>query len=535
MKRSKTLLALCVILAGFFLFWSVAEFYYAMGKDKVPQTGLKSLQTAGKLFPFQPAYPGEAGFALMEHGTRDEDPAEVKASIPFFLVALKRNPLDYRSRYYLAKAYLQFSALNNDYFERGVSELKRAARIRGSNKQIALDCSKVFLSLWPLLEEEDRGFAGSLIANSMPALSWEDFSPLLEMWSLYVQDARLLKTILSRRPDFFGPAANQLVAAGIPLSERWKLLDLYEVYSLDAGERLYNEKLLNNEMDAEQARQLFNHLNIRGYFRLHPDSQMSVDKLHRLQRQLLLEIISGMLSDPGTEAAPKAAFQLREYIERFIAVHADLNGLDELQKLLEEKQYFKANDFPSLRLKTLISYKKGDYGGVIAEIEALRKGISFVRKEQAADYTDILLLLIDSYYSTKLLTAAEAIAAELYKEQPDNSDVLWRVLRVQKILGDEGAPDRELNEKLAVVEKSRFLTVTKPNVTYDVYLFNQPWIEITMDPALLAQLKPKQLVQVFVNNKIAFESYVDGLPAKIAIGPKFVEIESKVKVQITVI
>ncbi len=128
-----------------------------------------------------------------------------------------------------------------------------------------------------------------------------------------------------------------------------------------------------------------------------------------------------------------------------------------------EKNYFKDNDFPSLHLKTLISYKKGDYSDVISEIESLRKGISFVKKEQAADYTAILLLLVDSYYSSKLLTAAEAVAAELYKEQPDNPDILWRVLRVQKILGSEGAPDKVLNEKLAVVENSRFLTVAKPN------------------------------------------------------------------------
>ena len=152
-----------------------------------------------------------------------------------------------------------------------------------------------------------------------------------------------------------------------------------------------------------------------------------------------------------------------------------------------------------------------------------------------ADYTNILLLLVDSYYSSKLLTAAEAIARELFQSQPDNPDLLYRVRRVQKILGDEGAPDPVLNEKLAVVENSRFLTVARANSGFDVFLFNQPWIEIVIDPALMATLKPKQLLQVFVDDKIAFESYVDGLPAKIAIGPPFVAIESKVRVQVSVI
>ena len=85
-----------------------------------------------------------------------------------------------------------------------------------------------------------------------------------------------------------------------------------------------------------------------------------------------------------------------------------MNDLDELQKLLEENNYFKDNDFPSLYLKTLIAYKKGSYSDIISEIEALRKSISFVKKEQLADYTNILLLLVDSYYSSKLLTAAES-------------------------------------------------------------------------------------------------------------------------------
>ena len=82
---------------------------------------------------------------------------------------------------------------------------------------------------------------------------------------------------------------------------------------------------------------------------------------------------------------------------------------------------------------------------------------------------------------------------------------------------------------------SRFLNVVSANGLYDVYLFNQPEIEITFDPAFIAKLKPKQLVQVFVDGKIAFESYVDGLPEKIVIGQPFVGIESKVKVQVTII
>lgn len=531
MKRDKLSVILFLLLGLFFSAWTAAEVFFAFGRDKVPEKGLKSLTMATRLFPLVYAYPGEAGFALMEKGTRDNDASQVQAAMPYLRLALKRNPLDYRSRYYLAKAYLRLSAVGNDYFDRGVAELKRAARVRGSNRQIALDCSKMFFSLWPLLEEDDQRFATDLLTRAMPFLSWEDFSPLLESWTLYVQDPPLLNTLLTARPEFYGPAANQLVSAAIPLAWRWQLLDLYEQYSLDASERLFNEKRLNNELDKEQAVQILRHLTVRGFFRLQPGSQFKPEKLEELQRQLLLEIIAGMLAEPE----PGAGAPLREYIERFVREHSALGALKELQRLLAEGGYFRENDFPSLRIKTLIANRMGDHAGVIADVEALRKGISFVKKEQAADYTDILLLLVDSYYSSKLMTAAEAVAGELVREQPDNMDVLWRVLRVRKILGSEGAVDKPLEEKLARVENSRFINVSRTSETFAAYLFGQPQVEIAIDPALREKLQPQQLVQVFVDDKIAFESYAEGLPEKVVIGTPFVDIESKVKVQVNVL
>lgn len=531
MKRDKLSVILFLLLALFFSAWTAAEVFFAFGKDKVPENGLKPLSTATRLFPLNSAYPGEAGFALMEKGTRDNDASQVQAAMPYLRLALKRNPLDYRSRYYLAKAYLRLSAVGNDYFDRGVAELKRAARVRGSNKQIALDCSKMFFSLWPLLEEDDQRFATDLLTRAMPSLSWEDFSPLLERWTLYVQEPELLNSLLKERADFYGLAANQLLAAGIPLSWRWQLLDLYEQYSLDAGERLLNEKQLNNELDKEQAVQILRHLAVRGYFRLQPGSQFKPEKLEALQRQLLMEIIAGMLVEPE----PGASASLRDYIERFVREHSALGALKELQRLLADGGYFKENDFPSLRIRTLIANRMGDHAGVIADVEALRKGISFVKKEQAADYTDILLLLVDSYYSSKLMTAAEAVAGELVREQPDNMDVLWRVLRVRKILGAEGALDKALEEKLARVENSRFINASRTSEMFAAYLFGQPQVEITLDPTLRAMLRPQQLVQVFVDGWIAFESYAVELPEKIVIGTPFVDIESRVKVQVNIL
>ncbi len=53
--------------------------------------------------------------------------------------------------------------------------------------------------------------------------------------------------LLKRKPEFFGPAADQLVAAAIPMEQRRQLLALYEVHTLDALERRYNELSLQGD------------------------------------------------------------------------------------------------------------------------------------------------------------------------------------------------------------------------------------------------------------------------------------------------
>jgi len=532
MRSSKLFAFFALLTALFFLAQFAAELSFrfapisGLGREKAG-SGLKGLSLSSRLLT-------DAAFAMLEAGSESEDSDKaVRASMTLLRRSLKRNPLDYQARYYLSKAYLRFSAVDNDHFELGVRELRRAAAIRGSNKFIAVDCARVFFSLWPLLEQEDREFAADLLAGVMPALSWPEFSPLVDMWALYVQDAPLLMRLLQMKPDFFGPAAEQLVAAGIPLPKRWEMLALHEAHALDSLERRYNEFGLQGGIGADDARALLSRARaIQGYHRLHNGASFDEKKLVKLRRALLIDVISGMIADAGD--VPGQAARLRELIEYYIAEHSGLNELDELQKLLLERGYFRENDFPSLRLKTTIAFRKADHGGVIAEIEALRHGISFVRKEQADDYTAILLLLIDSYYSTKLMTAAEAVAGELLREQPDNPDILWRVLRIQGVLGVEGVQDMELQARLAAVRDSRFLTVGRAGIPFHAYLFNQPEIEIALDPALRSGLKAGQLVQVFADGKIAHESYAGDLPEKIVVGPPLARIESKIRVEVLV-
>jgi len=93
MKRSKALIAAALVMGIFFLFQFAAEFFFALGKDKIPEIGLKNLQMSMKLFPLSAQYPSEAGFALLEKGIRDNDADTVIKSGHFFQAAAKINSL----------------------------------------------------------------------------------------------------------------------------------------------------------------------------------------------------------------------------------------------------------------------------------------------------------------------------------------------------------------------------------------------------------------------------------------------------------
>ena len=337
MKANRSLITLALALAILFLSQFAAEIFFLTGPlpeagKRIPQPALdlKALSLSSRIFT-------ETAFAWLE--AKDEN--AVKKSMSLLRHSLQRNPLDYQARYYLAKAYLQYSTVSNGYFDLGLRELKRAARIRGSNKQVALDCARVFFSLWPLLEDADKTFAHDLLAAVMPSLSWPEFSPLVEMWSLYVQDAPLLMELLKRKPDFFGPIANQLVAAEIPMAQRRELLALHEVHTLDALERRYNELSLQGDIGLADARSLLNQLlQLKGYYRLKPDSGFVPEKFAKLRRLLLLKVIDGLLGDPQAQADAKTAPLLRGYILSYIAGHSGLTDLDELQKAARKKKTF---------------------------------------------------------------------------------------------------------------------------------------------------------------------------------------------------
>ena len=511
MARNRARLLLALALAIFFLlqFWS--ELFFGIGKGN-PESRLKYLALSQKVFPLAGRSFREAAFIELQRGARTSDAKIISRSIADFRSAIRRNPLDYYAHYYLAKALLQVGTQNPEHFEEAVIELKRAATIRRSNKPIALDCTRVFLSLWSLLTDADKKHASDLLADLMPALSWNEFSSILDMWSLYVQDTPLLMSWLNQKPSFFGQTANQLLNAEIPLATRWELIGLYETYAFSSTEQRFRELTFRGEIETKELRRLLRPLQaIQGYFRLSKESEFPVDKWNSMRRSLRLSLISRLLGDPLLEKDPQLQAELEAAVSAQVNDVSSITDLGDLQKLLQEENFFRANDFRSLYWKTLINLRLGNYNDVVQEVENLRLGLSFVNQEQVNVYTDIMLILTDAYFNNKLLTAAEGIAQELYGQQPENPEVLFRLWEIESILGQDEIRDKVLEQRLQTLTENRKVVVDRERFEKTVYLFDDRTVEIAFSDGLKLNFPHYQLLQVFLDGRIVHEAYVKDL------------------------
>jgi hypothetical protein len=149
------------------------------------------------------------------------------------------------------------------------------------------------------------------------------------------------------------------------------------------------------------------------------------------------------------------------------------------------------------------------------------------------DYIKILLLLSDTYEASKLLTVADSTLRDILKLFPDNKDAWFRLIRVQRVLGDKDAETSlHLQDKTDWLKNSRLITVEGFQQKNPVYLLDEKQIQISIDPSLRNRLAGKKIIQVFADQKIAYEEYVDKIPEVITLDVKEAEEFQKVDVEV---
>lgn len=502
----------------FFQVRFLSDVYLAVGDSMGTGKKTELYKLSHRIFPFDHTAAYKYGYVLLESGYENKNNALILESINWFKKAASRNPFHYYTHYYLGKSYLFYDYPHSQYFNEAISQFKKAAIIRGSNQAIVLDTSKILLSMWPLLSDEDKQFCHNLLSQSMTRFLWEDFAGIVEPWWLYSKDKNFLKQLLEKNPVFFSKVAGKLTELEAPLSLRWEFLSEYEKFILEEVNRKFQSITFQKKDELKTLPPLLEDLKtIKAYYRLAGDETFNKEKYRDLKNKLLQQVIDAFFEAFPLKKDRKMEHEqeMNRYIDEYIKGDLPREQVLKFKEYLKKKDFFKPNDFTSLYFYYLPEFKLGNFVGIISDIERLKSSITYINEEKQGGYIRLLLLLSDSYQASNLLSLAEKTLREIIGMQPDNLDAYFFLLRIRRVFGEDSAYKGKIEENIDSLKNSRKFELNPLNIDREikkpVYLVDSNSIEITFGNGLKEQIKTG-LLQVFVDGQIKYENYISHLP-----------------------
>lgn len=533
--KNKLVLRILVIL-GVVVFTGrlMSHLFLFLGENQDRVVKTKYLKASHMFFPLDYFSAYKNGFGWLQRGFKEKDNQMLNKSIVWFKKSLSLNPFFHYSHYHLGKAYLFFNYPKSEFFNEGVAELKQAVKIYHYNKYMIRDISEVFMSMWPLLNEEDQQLSRDLLLKHINRFSWEEFKPIAQLWWHYSKEIPTMNSLMEKNPSFLAPMAQMLISVDGPLNLRWAYLADHETHVLNTVIRRYRHGPQTIDSNSEFEHRLLNQLKeIRRYETLVFGKTFNEDRYRKHMVLLIGQRIRMLINQHSDDMLPSVKEEISRLVLDCIEAGPELKAQLEMQNFLERKGFFKANDFEAMYLKYRIQFSQAGFRDMIDEIETLRQSISFVKEQHMNKYIQILLLLSDAYESSKLLTIADSVLRNILEMDADNLDVWWRFYRIQLVLGDDELTEQDkFNEKVNQLKQSRFLTINEPQKSIAVFLINVKEIQVTVNPDLINKLRDKKIIQIFIDGLIRYEEYLDRLPVPIKLNVKEAIEMEKVEVEV---
>lgn len=518
MINSRLFKIFIIVAVVFFQARFLSHLFLKVGEFNEFKEKLRYFKVSQFLFPLNYVTAYEIAYALLERGVQEKDNTAIKESIGWFNRSLRNNPFYYLSHYHLGKAYLFCNYPQSDYFTQAVTAFKRTVQLNDQDSTIVLDTAKVLVTLWPLLEESDKELTRNLLLKTTRRLDWDGFADIVEKWWLYARDEAFMQKFIRNRPEFLYKTAGLFARLGTPLIQRWSLLAEFEDNVFQQVKNQTNSFAIRGNPGVDRLRGMLNNLDeIKFYRRLLGKVKFSQREYIEIRNKLLQNKITALLIKSGKKPSAEVMTEIRSDIFKYINSTDDFKQLDELKSILANNSLFDPNDFRALYLKYLLDFKLGNFSELIDEIEKLRSSIALTKSEYQDDYIDVLLMLADSLESSRLLPSAEQVVREIMEKAPRNPAVFWRMMRIQKILGADQFLLKEHFEMFRQVQESRLIDFDAPEIKKTVFLTGEKEIEVLLNDNFEKITTGKKLFQVFIDDRIVFEDYIEKLGKRITV------------------
>ena len=429
----------------------------------------------------------------------------------------------YNAHLYLGKAYLFKDMKDHISFDQALEALKRAAQIRGNNIEVSLDTIKLLVSMWPLLEEEDKIFCTDLLKKSIRRIKREDFNSLLEMWSLYSKDVDFFKEALKKKPEYYLAAAEKLLHLELDMETRHDFLSKYGAYALTNLQNQYHKYLAEHPADLlGKLKKLFKRLNrettkVR-YYPINQNNKLKQKIYFEFKKRLNLNILELLFAKKEWRKNRRQRSEINTFIHSYMKDLSSMSDLNTFNDFLTKNKYFDLQALSVFYIKQLIQFKFGQYDIIIQNTKNLRKSISYVTKEHMKEYNNILLLLTDAYIASRLLTRAMGVLKEIEKKDSNLTEIYWRKKQIERIIGSDEEMNEEKEQQYELIRNSSHVELNALSVERTLYLINNnKQVEIQFNPSIKEKIKSLHLLQVFIDGELFHEAYLGQLKLPVSI------------------
>ena len=448
----------------------------------------------------------------------------IKESIASFKRSISHNPFEHRSHFNLGRAYLSLLPLDEETFAKGMDSIKRAIHLQGGKDTLmSRRAVGLMVKYWQRLSDEDKQLCNTLLKKVIHRIEDDSFDSLLANWELNCKDVKLFDGVLEKTPRHYQKVADALTRLEKDMNYRRLFLLNHEIFTLAKVAEKY--RALSNQSPnlLEQLESLRLRLkqNIPGYYRLIRNNKFRKQFHRDLLKRLDFHILSRLLTNEEAKILPRHQEKLQNFIHSCIEDFTTSEDLEDLYEFLDREKFFHTKDIPVSYIKGRLLFGKQDYSALILQMEELRyAAAAALTGQDNKEYLDALLLLSDAYISSRLLTKALTVLAEIKTYAPQSMELYRQSMKIESTIGAEKVGQDRL-KYYDIMRASRFLQVDQTSLDIVVYIVDNNVIELRFTDSLKEQIKSFHLLQVYIDHHIRFEAYLSQLkePVKVKVFP----------------
>lgn len=525
MKNLKTILLIlaltCVGVLCALIYWN-SHLYNKAEKIEESERKIETLEGAMDFFPSNDLIFYELGRAYFNLGIyqlsdRAKSEEYLQKSVKHFRKSLRNNPSSYYGHFYLAQSLLYLSYFSPASDVNPFDEFKKAASLAGENSQIYYEVSKIFLSHWSHLSDEDKDFALEILRKVAGRKDKERILSLLRIWEMNVKDYPIIESMLPEDQQIYRIYADFLAEKSLSLQARLRSLCKVEFLEFQRAKEKYKEG--EQEFFSYRMKEAFGHFHsclnilerIKFYQDLTSQNLISRYEFNELKRATLLNSVKCQIE------LQKGLIETENYLLDYLSLEGREEAIKKLENYLKKRQLISDkiessfNDLYRLYFQLLLCFNQSQYKDIMRVGRKLKQSFVVVPENKKRIYIRILNLIGDSYQQINYVYDAKDFYQRSLEIDPDNLETLLRIRsNYKRLRSDEEI--RNTSEKIEKIlsprEKIFKNSLIKKNRDFSQTLIldgRKVTIDLHFD---FDEREILPLVSVFFNGIVVWEDYL---------------------------